>query len=115
MLPPVDTLPDLPWPYEFLELADGETRELRIVGYRLGKTTIQPRDGRPPTTIPVLRVTVAPGTKPTVPDYYDITSKHLIAALLPHLQNGRREHVVRITRRGTGPAARFTLEVRPAA
>jgi hypothetical protein len=108
----------MPEPYEILELADGQSVELRLVTWERGTMTITPRyEGAAGSKeIPVLRVHVAAGVKPYPPMYYDITSKTLMAQMLPHLSQPNFERFVyRITKHGVAPTARFTLEVRPLA
>jgi len=110
----IDKLPDLPGPYEILELADGQSIEIRPIRWEIGKAEIQPRDGRPPKVIRILRVHVDPAEKPTLPHYWDITSQHLVAGLVGQLEARRgRPARYRITKHGEGPSARFTLEVLP--
>jgi hypothetical protein len=116
---PLDTVENLlalPGPYELWELADGETRTLRIEDYAVGKAKINPRDGRPPHDIPVLRVFVPVADKPTLPQYWDITSQHLMAALLGALEAGGKPWpTFRVTWHGRGPRGRPSLETLPAA
>jgi len=114
MLPALDSLEPMSEPFEILELRDGETAVLVPVRWELGKATITPRDGRPPKEIRVLRVHVDPADKPTVPAYWDITSQHLIAALLPYLEQmpGHRWRFT-IRKHGWDARARFRLEAVP--
>jgi len=61
--------------------------------------------------IEVLRLHLPPGVKPYPPNYWDITSKTLMAQFLPHLLQPmfeRYEYIV--TKYGIAPRARFTLE-----
>ena len=111
----VADLPEIPEPFNFLELRDGQTITLTPTAYQLGKTLIQPRDGRPPREVPVLRLWVPHTQLPTLPHYWDITSKHLVAGLMPYLEeHGAGTYTFTITRYGSGPSARFQLEARPA-
>lgn len=115
MLPNVETLDPLPEPFEMLELVDGQEIELRILSWTIGKAKITPRDGRPAKEVQILRVEVSTAAKPTLPPYWDISSKHLEAGLLGHLeQEGFTDKIFIIKRFGEGPKARFTLDVRPA-
>ena len=103
-------------PYEILELADRESRDLKIVGWERGTMEIHPRwTGAPPAKeIPVLRVHVTREIKPLPPHYYDITSKTLMAQLLPLLlERGFERWTYRITAYGVAPRKRFTLERLP--
>jgi len=109
----VEELRVLPGPYEIMDLRDRESVRLRIVSYEQGSITIHPRyEGAPPEKeIPVLRVHLAPGVKAFPPNYYDITSKTLIAQLLPLLyERGFENYEYVITKYGVAPRARFTLE-----
>ena len=109
----VEKLVRLAEPYELLDLPDGGVAVLHITSYNLGKATIRPDDGSGPKEVPVLRVYVPKGDKPFYPDYWDITSKRLIAQLMPYLVGGvtgKREF--KITKTGKKPTAYFALEVR---
>ena len=111
----LDKLDTMPEPFELLELQDGQTIDLRVESWKLGKALIHPRDGRPPKEIPVLRVQVPPGDKPTLPTYWDLTSKHLVAALVGHLEaGGGAPRIFQITWHGIGARGRPSLEVLPA-
>jgi len=112
MLPTVESLEPLPEPFEILELIDKQEIELRILSWEIGKAKITPRDGRPPREIQVLRVHVSTTAKPTLPHYWDITSKHLEAGLLGFLeQPGYADRVYKIKKFGSDARARFTLDV----
>jgi len=106
---------ELAGPYEIFELVDGETRELRITGWEQGEVTIYPRHKPGGKVINALRVHVPQDTKDFFPFYWDITSKMLVAQMLPYLEQADYSHkVFVITKHGVAPKARFTLEVRPA-
>ena len=112
----VQDLDELPGPYEILELNDGQTIDLHVEQFEQGRAVITPRDGRPPHEVPFLRVHVPPADKDTLPHYWDVTAKHLIAGLLGYLDAGLRAgRTFRITKHGKPPKARFTLDVLPAA
>ena len=109
-------LRELLGPYELLELRDRESVTLQIVSSELGSMIIHPRwPGAPKEkTITVLRVHLAAGVKPYPPQYFDITSKTLIAQLQPFLmERGFERQEFVITKFGQPPRARFTLERRP--
>lgn len=114
---PLRDLADLervPGPYEMFELVDGQTAELTVLKWDLGKCWIDTRDTRPAHDIPMLRVHVSVADKPELPQYWDITSKHLIAGLLGYLEeHGAGRHRFTITKRGKGPMSRFTLTADP--
>ena len=114
MLPDIEDMESMPEPFEILELLPAQEIELRPLGWKLGKALINPRDGRPPRIIRVLRVEVSKEVKPTLPAYWDVTSAHLIAGLMGHFEQadyGRK--LYKIKKFGTGPQARFTLDVSP--
>lgn len=101
-------------PFEILELADGQTIRLKAARFEWGETVIHPRYAGAPAEkkIPVLRIHVAPGIKPTGAPYYDLTSKTLQAQLRPlekDLELGKREFV--ITAHGSGPSKRFSVRI----
>jgi len=108
-----ETLEELPGPYEILELGDREVRSLRIAGWRQGLMRIQTGEVPQGKTIKALRVFVPAETKPVGVSWYDITSQTLIAQILPFLErpNFTTKTFV-ITKYGTAPKARFTVEVR---
>jgi len=111
-----EVLKPLPGPYEIFELASGETRELRIVGWERGTIVIHPRfvGGPEEKVIECLRVHLPEGFKPYPPGYYDVTAKTLIWQLMPFLREPRYERqLYRITKYGVAPKARFTLAVVP--
>lgn len=108
-----EELRSLPGPYELLDLPDRGSVRLRIVSSERGSIIIHPKyPGAPEEKeIPVLRVHLAPGVKPYPPMYYDITSKTLIAQMLPLLyESGFERYEYVITKYGVAPRARFTLE-----
>lgn len=108
----------LPGPYELLDLPDRGSARLRIVSWEQGLMLIHPKYPGAPREqeIPVLRVHVREGTKPTPPMYWDLTSKTLQAQLLPFLvERGYEAYEYVITKFGVAPKARFTLEQVPVA
>ena len=114
-LPDLAQLSRMPEPFEWLELANGQSRTLRVERHELGTTVINPRDDRDPFEIGVLRVHVPARDKQTLPHYWDISAKHLIAGMLPYLDGPNAgAWSFRVTKKGEGPAARFTLDARPA-
>jgi hypothetical protein len=101
-------------PFEILELADGVSVRLRAVRFEFGEMDIHPRyPGAPESKrIPVLRVHLAPGVKPTGVPYWDVTSKTLQAQLKPlepEIVGHGREFVV--TAHGSGPSKRFSVRL----
>jgi len=101
--------PELPKPVETWEMAPGETRKVRILRYGLYKHEITPRfypAGTKKLTL-ALRIWVDPRYKPVGPPYWDIHQSHLIATLVPLLQNlNYPEYEFEITWIGSGPSAR---------
>ena len=109
-----ETATKLPGPYEIFELTDGQTVELRIDGWAQGEVTIYPHHKPTGKVINALRVHVPEDRKAFFPYYWDITSKFLVAQMLPWLQRADyKEKLYVITKHGVAPKARFTLEVRP--
>ena len=94
-------------------MADGETRTIRITAYEEGEALISPKyEGAPATKrVPCMRLHLAPGIKPTVPYYWDITSTTLIAGLRSLLRlPDYTEKTITIKKFGIAPKARFSLE-----
>lgn len=111
-IPNINTLEELGGPFEILELGDRGVKELVVERYKVGRMTIHPRPNGAAKQIVALRVWVPAEIKTLFPDYYDITSQTLIAQLLPLLESGefKTKRFV-VTKYGTGPQARFTVEV----
>ena len=104
----------LPEPAEILDLADGATITLMIISWEEGKLLIHPKyPGAPEEQIiNVLRLHLKPGIKTTVPYYWDVTSKTLIAGMKPYLTKpGFDKLKYTITAHGVRPTKRFTLTV----
>ena len=100
---------------EIFELAPGESRSFTVLWAEEGRTIINPRDGRPPKEIPILRLHVDPRDKPTFPQYYDVTALTLQAQLKPLvLAPGYVARRFTVQKVGSGPQARFTLASSPA-
>jgi len=107
------TLEELPGPYEILEMTDHEVRSLRIAAWQQGLMKIQTGERPEGKTIRALRVFVPAQTKPIGVSWYDITSQTLIAQILPFLEQPNFQNkVFVITKYGTAPKARFTVEVK---
>jgi len=100
-------------PYEYLELPDRGVVRFMVSSFERGTTVIHPRyEGAPSEkTIEALRIHVSEKYKPLPPPYWDITSKTLIAQLLPLiLERDRDRYEYVVTKYGEGVKARFTLE-----
>jgi len=105
---------ELAGPFEILELADGETIFLKPVEYEFGEVIIHPRyPGAPPEKkILALRIHVDPATKPFFPYYHDLTSRRLVAGIVPVLDEAIGRGVwLRITKFGVAPRAWFEWSV----
>jgi len=112
-IPDIDTLETLLGPYEILELGDGGVKVLIVTKYTLGRMVIHPRPSGANKAIVALRVHVPESVKPLYPDYYDITSQTLIAQIQPILEaKGYERKKIIITKHGSGPSARFSVQVR---
>ena len=114
---PLERLPELPQPWEFLKLGDGECVEFRIVRWQLFKAVIHPTwPGAPEEkVIRVLRVWVDPKDKPIGPDYYDISSSTLVYQLMGFLSRPDFNRFrVRICAHGIPPRKRYSVEFKPA-
>jgi len=111
-----EVLRRLQGPIELLDLADRGSVRLRVTYWERGSLEIHPRyEGAPASKeVEALRVHLAPGVKEYPPMYYDITSKTLMAQLLPLLlERGYERYTFVITKYGVAPRARFTLEAVP--
>lgn len=106
---------ELPGPIEFLELAPGESRTFTVLSFEEGETTIRTATSPGGKVIPLMRVHVTPESKPAPPNYYDVSGVTLQHQLRPVLSGpGATPRRLTVTKVGSGPSARFTLEVAPA-
>lgn len=104
----------IPDPVEFWDMADGDVRTIRVTGHLEGWTYIVPRNQGPAERkrINVLRLHLQEGSKPHLPNYWDITSGHLMVGLRPHLARGDvKDLEFTIQKFGVAPRARFSLAV----
>ncbi len=96
-------------PLELLELRDGESKDLTVLGSDKGKTTIKVEGAE--KTIDVLRLYVSRLEKGPGPPWWDLTSTTLIADVEPKLgrilDEGRLR--IRILAFGSGKRKRFTV------
>jgi hypothetical protein len=110
----VSVLKPLAGPYELFDPVPAKPVVLRPLEWEQGSVLIHTAavpGGKP---VAVLRVRVPPADKVHVPAYWDITSKHLIAALLGYLEaSGGRRYEFTVTKSGTGPTARYTVAAKP--
>jgi hypothetical protein len=105
-------MPKLRGPYELLDLGDGESLAFVPVSWERGTMEINPASGA--KTIGAVRIHLAEGAKTAPPNYYDITSKTLIAQLEPLLMLPDYDrYTYTVTKHGVAPKARFTLERAP--
>ena len=101
-------------PFEYLDLADGVSVRLKATRFEWGEGVIHPRYAGAPAekVIPLLRMYVVSGYKPTGAPYWDVSSKTLQGQLRPlenQIVRDGREFVV--TAHGSGPAKRFMVRV----
>ena len=131
-------LPEATPPFAILEIPDGTTVHLRVVGWNVYRALIRPRyPGAPPYKwVKLLRIHLPPEIKPskisptelfkkkewTVEDvraftglpWVDITASTLVEQLIPLLSRPdyfRYEYL--ITAMGIAPKKRYSVEVRP--
>lgn len=107
-------LKELPGPYEFLELRDGESIRLGVVRWEEGLVTIHPRraDAPPVRTVRCLRLWLKPGFKAYGPPYWDVDAGTLVAQLrefLPKVVEKGQEFI--ITAHGTAPKKRYSIRL----
>ena len=115
-LPELESLPELPPPYEILELKPGETRRLTVVRWGIGRAVIHPRFPGAPRekTVRVIRMWVPEEEKPLYPHYWDATAGTLVPQLYAILRDvGVPPHkaVIEITKVGAPPKARFSVRL----
>lgn len=112
-LEPADLSPLDP-PFEVLDLTDGQTIILRVLKFQQGTMDIRPRGSSAPKTVSALRVQMVPGLKTVLPDYWDITAKHLQAALLADLESrGPATAQYKVTKVGPALTGRHSLVIIP--
>lgn len=100
-------------PAELLEIEDGQTVELRVQRGEFDQLFIKPERNKNGEVVPALRLHVVPGSKQFDPQYWDITSKRLMAQLRPILSApGVERKTIRVTAHGRKPDKHFTVEVR---
>lgn len=80
-------MPRIDKPLEILELADGESVTIHVERWEAGDMTIHPTWPGAPESKEVegLRIHVRKGDKEWLPNYWDISAGHLVAALKPLL------------------------------
>lgn len=97
-------------PMEIYEWSAGETHEFTILRWEEGTHTINPRDGRPPKEITVLRIHVPPEEKPDYPPWWDLTSARLVHQLLGMLPPGGIGGMkISVTAIGSAPRTHFSV------
>jgi len=113
------SLPELPGPYEVFDIAADETRCFHVVRYEIGTVTIHPRYPGAPALkqVEAIRVYVRPDEKDYLPYYWDITQKHLVAALKPMLpkivEEGLKVCITAVlTRPGIQASKRFKIQLK---
>jgi len=101
-------------PYEIFEMLDGETRELRVKNWEQGTIDIKTSEAPQGKTINALRVFVPIESKAVGVNWYDITSKTLIAQIIGYLNQPDYNKLVFVIKKfGVAPKARFTVAVIP--
>lgn len=104
----------LPQPYDVLDLVDGEELLTRVTGSAEGDVDIRTAAGVQ-KVVQALRLIVPPEDKPTVPYYWDLTSKLLLAHMRPLLPDAIAHGLyIKIHKYGEKPIARFSFAVMPA-
>lgn len=99
-------------PMELLDLQDGGKVEFHILKVERWAGVIKPPTHPDGKEVDVLRVYVRPGEKSHGLPYYDLTAKTLRAQLEPLVDSIiASQRLVRITKRGVAPSARFSVEV----
>lgn len=87
----------------------------RVVRWEERPITFQPRGESSPITVPGLRIHIRPDDPSEGVPYWDITSKRLIALLLPVLSQvaGTGTHL-QISKTGEGPQSSYSVHIVPA-
>jgi hypothetical protein len=107
-----EELKPLAGPYELFDLADGETREFRAIRYEMGVVRIQTAVVPAGKDVVGLRIFVTAASKPVGVNWWDVTSRTLIAQLLPYLEApGLEVRQFSVTKLGVAPKARFMVKV----
>jgi hypothetical protein len=102
-------------PYDILELRPEGELVTRITGFEEGPIPITPRDGRSSKIVMGVRLFVPREDKQTAPDYWDLTSQTLKPTLLVVAREAvTSSRWVKIHKYGSGPGARFGVELLPA-
>jgi hypothetical protein len=87
----------------------------RVLSWQLGEMQIFPRDTPAGKMVPSLRVHVPLEDKPADVPYWDITSKKLIATLLPILPSiAGTNTYVHIHKDGEGVSSSYSVSIQPA-
>lgn len=109
---PLETLPVLEGPYEFLKLAPGESVTFHVIRWQLGRVEYHP-PWRPAGVLEwsrVLRMHLPTTEKPTFPHYFDVGQKTLVPQLEVVLPRAAMERVgITIMAVGSGPKKRFSV------
>ena len=103
---------ELPGPFEILEMQDQEQIHFRVHRWEIGETLIHPAYKPEGKWIRAMRLHVDQETKKFFPYYWDVTAQTLIAQLEPLLKSRTGPvWTFAVTKHGTGPRARFSVEV----
>jgi hypothetical protein len=102
----------LPAPMEILEVNDGESVTIHIIGWTKDQGIIRPAHAPAGKAIDILRVHVPPEDKLTFPRYWDVTGLGTIAQLEPLLAGGNfKDRAFKISAFGVGPKKRYSVEI----
>jgi hypothetical protein len=87
----------------------------RVRRWELGEQLIKPKEYLEGKTVPVLRVYIAPDDPSEGAPFWDISSKRVIAMLLPILPHiAGTNTYVEISKHGDGRTSQYSMSVHPA-
>ena len=98
-------------PAELLDLANGESREFRVLRWEEGGMVIRQRQAPAGKEVTAIRMHVPPEDKPAGAPYWDATAGNLVARLrviLDDVVASRRP--IRVTKHGEAPVARHQVD-----
>jgi len=113
-VPDPNSLEPLPPPYEILELEPGKPVRIKVLGYKIGRMTIHPKysAGAFEKTIVAIRIFTDEESKPTFPQYWDITPSRLVYQLAPLLANHNMiGRTIELYRDIPGPKAHYQVRI----
>ncbi|HEX9236798.1 MAG TPA: hypothetical protein VF972_11025, partial [Actinomycetota bacterium] len=102
-------------PFDILELRPEGELVTRVLSIEQGPMPVNPRDQRPSKLVPGVRLYVPPEDKQTEPPYWDVTAQLPKAAILTlGAQAVSQGRFLKLHKYGSGPGARFSVELLPA-